>query len=299
MIVLLTVIGAVVVGGCSSAGQEEVLVSSKTLAYGSPVWIGDAIYFLQYSENDSSGGVSAMKVRPGAPAEAVTVPSPDCRRPAEEDPSIKAFVAMSDHELGLVMPCGSSFEPNRSAFVRKDVRGGEQTTVTPIDFGGWGVAWSVASESVYSRVESCPAQGMMAVGKTSSECLGGADVRFPAVTASGTLFFLANRCGTERAGPPTTYAVCRYDGAGRITSLALGVRDPWALTVSGDRIVVAGKVNGQPGLWSLEDDGLFRSVARGDYRGGAFTPDGTRLAATLRDDGWFSTRWSLRLVSVP
>ncbi|WP_433077760.1 hypothetical protein ACQP1P_35405 [Dactylosporangium sp. CA-052675] len=298
MIVLLAIVGATAVAGCSNAGLGEVLASSKTLAYGSPVWIGDAIYFLQYSANDSSGGVSAMKMRPGEPAEAVTVQSPDCRRPAEERPSINALVAMSDHELGLVMSCGNSLEPNRSAFVRKDIRGKEQTTVTPIDFGGWGAAWSASSDSVYSRVESCPSQGMKAVGKTSSECVGGADVRFPAVTESGTLFFLANQCGTERAGPPTTYAVCRYDGAGRITSLALGVRDPWALTVSGDRIVVAGKVNGSSGLWSLED-GLFRSLAKGDYRGGAFTPDGKRLAATLRDDGWFSTRWSLRLISVP
>ncbi|MFC4044534.1 hypothetical protein ACFO1B_39495 [Dactylosporangium siamense] len=44
---------------------------------------------------------------------------------------------------------------------------------------------------------------------------------------------------------------------------------------------------------------MIRNVARGEYRGVAFAPDGTRLVAPLRDEGWFSTRWSIRVIATP
>ena len=46
------------------------------------------------------------------------------------------------------------------------------------------------------------------------------------------------------------------------------------------------------------DGGKVRRVAAGDYRDLAVAPGGGRVVAVLRDEGWFSTRWSLRVLSV-
>ncbi|WP_238005580.1 hypothetical protein KZZ52_42565 [Dactylosporangium sp. AC04546] len=66
----------------------------------------------------------------------------------------------------------------------------------------------------------------------------------------------------------------------------------------GQRIAVTGEVGGRTRL-ELLDARTFRNVARGDDLGVAFAPDGLRLAAPLRDEGWFSTRWSMRVIPAP
>jgi hypothetical protein len=43
--------------------------------------------------------------------------------------------------------------------------------------------------------------------------------------------------------------------------------------------------------WDLQADQAARGVA--------FAPDGARFAAPLRDEGWFSTRWSIRVIATP
>jgi len=301
VVVAVAVLG--LAAGCSSEQGQE-LASSKSDEYYHPVWVGDSVYYLVRAQDDSDSPSLLMRVRAGHSPERVTVEYPDCRDSNGLNREPSDIVAIDDHELGLIMHCEqSSFTATPSAFVRWDIDSGRPATIAKIEYSSAGVAWSADSGTVYFPAYSCPLNRLSAVGGRPSTCFGGPDALFPAVAADGSVVYLTSQCGTDAAEPQSTstvYSVCRHDGQGGASTIARGVRGPAALAVHGDRVVVAGEVHGESGVW-LVTAGRFERLATGSdyYRGAAFNADGTRLAVAVRDKGWFSMTWSLRVIAVP
>jgi hypothetical protein len=295
----VAVLGLAVAAGCSSE-QGQVLVSSESDEYSDPVWVGDSVYYFAQDQDDSDTRPWLMRVRAGGRPEPVKVEHPDCLDASGVSPSPSAIVTISDHELGLVMSCGplAGSVTAPSVFVRWDVDSGQTATVAKIDYSHGGVAWSAGTGTVYFPAYSCPPHKLSAVGGRPSICFGGPDAVFPALTADGSVIYFTSRCGTDAAEPASTYSICRHDSEGRASTLARGVRGPTALTVHGDRIVFAGQMHGDYGVWLITAGNLER-LAEGYHRGVAFNADGTRLAVTVEDKGWLSTTWSLRVIAVP
>ncbi|MEV0131061.1 hypothetical protein AB0H83_21680 [Dactylosporangium sp. NPDC050688] len=237
-----------------------------------------------------------MRVRAGGRPERIPVARPSCRDPEDVDASASALVPLGGQDIGLIVPCGDDVELTKAALVRMNVRDDATTPVATVDYDGWGVAWDADAGTGYSRASSCGG-GIRAFKESAAECFGGAEARFPAVTAGGSVIYLSTSCGTGDAGPAGTFSVCRHDGPGRDSVLRRGVRKPGGLAVDGDRVAIAGEIDGKAGLWLL-DGGKVRRVAAGDYGDLAVAPGGGRVVAVLRDEGWFSTRWSLRILSV-
>jgi hypothetical protein len=300
--VAVAVLGLMPAAGCSG-GQGQELISSDVHQYSGLLWHGDSVYYFLRGQNDSDSPSVLMRVRAGHSPERVTVGYPDCQDSNGIDREPSDVVAISDHELGLVMFCGPSDDPDSAVFARWDFDSGQLAAVAKIDPYGGGVAWSTASDTVYFPASGCASHSLRAVGGQSSTCLGGPDALFPATAADGSVAYLTSRCGTDAAEPQLTFptfAVCRRDSQGRESTVAGGVQGPAALTVHGDRIVVAGEVRGKSGVW-LARAGRFKRLTRdsGYYRGAAFNADGTRLAIAVGDDGWLSMTWSVRVIAVP
>jgi hypothetical protein len=291
---VVAALGLAAVGGCSSGPD---LVSSTSAEYHSPVWVGDALYSIVSSQGGSDRYPALMRIREGGRPEWMDFRRPDCQGVNDVSPSLSDIVAVSDHEIGLVLYCLASDE-GPAQFVRWDFDSGQSATVAHIDFEGRGIAWSAGSRTAYFPAYSCAGYSMNAVGGRQSSCFGGDDILWPAAALDGSVVYLANRCGTDTAEPAHTYAVCRFTDAGGASTLGRGVRLPMGLTVYGDQIVVAGEVHGKTGGWRLTA-GRFDRVVDGDCQGVSFNRDGTRLAVVLRNDGIFSTTWSLRVVAVP
>lgn len=150
---------------------------------------------------------------------------------------------------------------------------------------------------IVGNLRVCTSGSVRPLSDTDATCFDATDVRAPVATRNGQIVYFASRCGTGDPEAAGKYAICRHDGPGRETVLARGIRKPAGLAVHENRIAVAAEVDGRAGLWLL-DAGTVRNVASGEYRG-VFAPDGARLAAPLRDEGWFSTRWSIRVIATP
>ena len=282
-------------GGCSTGERGGELVSSADQDHSRPVWVGDTVYYLAGWQHDSDAPPDLMRVRAAGRPEQVQVNHPDC--PAADEAGHRAGepVPISDHELGLIVTCG----PGNVRVVRWDVGGGPSVTIAELDVAGGGVAWSQRSGTVYFSSHSCANAGLRAQAGASGSCLtDDPDQRFPAVAGDGSLVYLTPRCGTDAPEPALTFSVCRYDAQGGTSTLARGVYGATGMTVHGDRIVVAGGVGGERGLWQVRH-GKLQPFVDGDYRDAEFNADGTRLAVTYAERGWFSTTWSVRVIEAP
>jgi len=292
-------VGLAAVSGCGTGGSGEEVTGSTKLAFYSVTWVDDSIFFLESgADADSDSATALVRVRAGGRPERIAVAPPSCHNPEDVDTSASALVALGQHDLGQVVPCSDSVEPGRAALVRMNVRDDSTTPVVTIDYDGWGVAWAADAGIGYARAHSCGGGGIRAFMGSEVECFGGAEARFPVAAANGGVVYLTTRCGTGHPEPSGTYAVCRHDGPGLDSTLRHGVRNPRGLAAHGDRLAVAGEIDGKTGLWLL-DGGKVRRLAVGDYRDLAVAPDGGNIAAVLRDEGLFSTRWSLRVLSMP
>ncbi|MFF5229891.1 hypothetical protein [Dactylosporangium sp. NPDC000521] len=301
IVAAVAALGLAAAAGCSG-GRGHELVSSDADQYSSPVWVGDTIYFLSRLQDHDDPPPSLMRVRAGGRPERVTVEHPDCPDPRGRSGGLSArvrkVVAVSGHELGLVITCGDGDTDAPATIVRWDAGTGRSAVVGRIERAGE-VAWSGGKGTVYYPTPSCPQTPP--AGGLRSTCLSEPDAMLGAVAADGSLVYLTTRCGTDAPGPESVfpvYSLCRRVGRGPASTVARGVRSPAALTVHGDRIVIAGEANGKAGVW-LVKDGRFERIAGGRYRAAAFNADGTRLAVAYRDKGWFSITWSLRVIPVP
>ena len=301
IVAVVAVLGLAAAAGCSD-GRGHALVSSDADQYSSPVWVGDTIYFLSRPQDRDDPPPSLMRVRAGGRPERVAVEHPDCQDPRGPRGGLSArvrkVVAIGGHALGLVTTCGDAGTDAPATIVRWDADTGRSSIVGKVERAG-GVAWSGGRGTVYYPTPSCPQTPP--AGALPSTCLSEPDAMLGALAADGSLVYLTTRCGTdppERESVFPVYSVCRRAGRVPSSTVARGVREPAALTVHGDRIVIAGEANGKAGVW-LVKDGRFERIAGGRYRAAAFNADGTRLAVAYRDKGWFSMTWSLRVIPVP
>ncbi|MEU0563603.1 hypothetical protein [Dactylosporangium sp. NPDC006015] len=297
IVAAVAVLGLATAAGCAG-GRGQELVSSDADQYSSPVWVGETVYYLAQREDGSDTPPRLMRVRDGGRPEQVTVEHPDCPDPRGLKSRLRKVLAVSGHELGLVMSCRGTGADASAAVVRWDADTGRSTVVGKVGHSG-GVAWSGGEGTVYYPTSSCPQN--LPAGALPSTCLGEPDAMLGDVAADGSLVYLTTRCGTDAPGPESVfpvYSVCRRVGRGPARTVARAVQAPSALTVHGDRIVLAGEANGKAGVW-LVKDGRFERIARGRFLGVAFNADGTRLAVADEDKGWFSMTWSLRVIPAP
>ncbi|MEU7874461.1 hypothetical protein [Dactylosporangium sp. NPDC049140] len=264
--------------GCSTGDNgTELAASTSGDGYRSPVWLGDTVYYLAV---DSGGAAGLMRAGPGRAPEAV--PFANCRA--------EWLVPAGENRIGVVVDCGG----RNHRLVTVDAGGATADPPAPLDYTGEGATWDAVAFTGYTWQGGC---GLRSFPGSEGPCFGGPDARYPVIGPDRRVLYLDTRCGTDEPARRGTYAVCRHDSAGE-TTLARGVATPAGLDARGGRIAVAGTVDGDAGLWLL-DAGRFTRVATGDFRGVALSPDGRRAAAPLRDEGWLSTRWSLRVVGLP
>ena len=261
--------------------HETVLVAENGMFYSTLAWLDDGLYYVRTDQTDrfaSTGPQALWRVRPGEAPEPAAVDL--CPAPAASVRDIHDLFPF-DGDLGAVVMCASAGGEGGWSILRHDPDTGTVREASSAAPSRW-TTWS--SGTLYGN---CPGLGLgpMTAEAPPVDCFG-ADVRWPAALPGGGLVYFTARCGSTQTGgtvaadpESATLMLCRRDAGGAETVLLPAVRAPLGVATQGDRIVLAGAVDGRRGVWVL-DGGSPRLIAAGVYWFVALAPGGATVATT-------------------